>query len=162
VAGTSSTEPEHQSPLAVFENLSGSERLAALGAVVCAGSLVLPWYRVTVAEGLVKTGLGAFGFAEAALLLTVVAALVLLWEVGQGHRPSLPVRIGTLLTVAGIWCVLLTVYLMFDRPHLTVTGLRSGYQLAYGIFVATGGGAVMVIAGLRERRSPTITRPVRE
>jgi hypothetical protein len=158
VAGRSSTEPEHPGALAVLGNLSGSERLGALGALVCAGSLVLPWYRVRAAEGLVKTGLGAFGFGQAALLLTVVAALVLLWEVGRGHRPSLPLKVGTLVTLAGVWCVLLTVYMMFDRPHLTVTGLRSGYQLAYGIFVAVGGAAVMVFAGLRERRLPGARR----
>jgi hypothetical protein len=156
VAARTSTEPEHPGPVAVVENLSGSERLAALGALVCAGSLVLPWYRVTLAEGLVKTGLGAFGFAQAALLLTVGSALILLWEVGRGHRPPLPLRVGTLLALAGIWCVLIVVYLMFDRPHLTVTGFRSGYSLAYGIFVAGGGGVAMIVAGLRDRRTEDV------
>lgn len=151
MAGRSSTEREPPGAIAVLANLSGSERLAALGALVCAGSLVLPWYRVTLVDSLVKTGMGAFGFAQAALLLTVTAALVLIWEVGRGRRPALPLRVGTLIALAGVWCVVITVYLMFDRPHLTVNGFRSGYTLAYGIFVALGGGAMMIVAGLKDR-----------
>src|SRR5436305_803933 len=94
VAGRSSTEPARLGPVAAFTKLSGNERLTALGALVCAGSLVLPWYSVTVDTSLVQTGIGTFGFAQAALLLTVASTLFLLWQVARGRRPALPLKIG--------------------------------------------------------------------
>src|SRR4051794_9951021 len=101
VAGRSSTEPPRRSLVAAISILTPTERLAGVGALVCIASLALPWYRVSAGGGLERAGIGAFGFAEAALLLTEAAALFLLWQVGQGHRPALPLKIGTMLVLAG-------------------------------------------------------------
>jgi hypothetical protein len=145
------SEPGTRSWSEAFRALSASERLAAIGAMACVASPVLPWYSAPV-EDLVKTGLGAFGFAEAALLLTAGAALVLLLEVGRGRRPPLPLHEGTLLTAAGAWSTLIVLLLMLDRPEFDLRGFRAEYDLGYGIFVALGGATLLTVAGMRIRR----------
>jgi len=151
----SPSEPGQSRPPSWWEAvaaLGASERLAALGCVVSAGSTLLPWYKAPVG-GLVKTGMGAFGFAIAALLLTSGAALALLIQAGRGRRPPLPLHEGTLLAVAGGWTAVIVVYLMLDRPQFTLAGFDQTYSLAYGVFVALGGAALMIVAGLRLRRT---------
>jgi hypothetical protein len=143
--------PAQRSWPEAFRALSAAERLAAIGAMVCAGSLVLPWYSAPV-DDLVKTGLGAFGFASAALLIVTGAALVLLLEVGRGRRPPLPLHEGTLLAIAGGWAALIVVFLMVDRPELRIGGFEDSYDLGYGAFVGLGGAALLIVAGLRVRR----------
>lgn len=138
---------------AAYRGLGATERLAALGALACVASLFLPWYRAPLRDDLVKTGWGAFGFSEAALLLTLAGALALLFAVGRGRRPPLPLHEGTLLAAAGVWSSLIIGSLMLDRPHFTLTGFEDDYGLAYGIFVALAGAAALTLAGLRIRRA---------
>lgn len=157
VASRSSSEPpapETSTPgwLRSIGGLGRIERLAGLGAVICAGSMLLPWYRAPV-DDLVKTAWGSFGFALLALLVTIGAALALLLRVGRGQRPPLPLHEGTLLAVAGFWATGIIVYLMFDRPDFTLAGFDQRYGLAYGIFVALGGAGLLAMAGLRIRRT---------
>jgi hypothetical protein len=128
------------------------ERLATLGALICGASLVLPWYRIRSAGRFEKSGLGTFGFAEAALLITLGAALVLIAQVRRGRRPPMPMHEGTLLTVAGLWSALIVGYLMVDRPEATIFDFPTNYGLRYGIFIALGGAAMLAFAGLRIRR----------
>lgn len=128
------------------------ERLAALGAIVCLASLPLPWYELRFTSGLGKSGFGSFGFAEAALVITLAAALALLVRVGAGRRPPLPLHEGTLLAVAGAWSAAIVGYLMFDRPTAIFADFPTDYRLGYGIFVALGGAVVLTLAGLRIRR----------
>jgi hypothetical protein len=135
--------------------LSAAERLAALGALICAAATVLPWYKAPIG-GLVRTGLGTFGFAMAAQLITVGAALVLLFEVARGRRPPLPLHEGTLLAGAGIWAGAIVVYSLFDRPQFELAGFNQDYSLAYGIFVALSGAGLLAIAGLRIRRTELV------
>jgi hypothetical protein len=142
---------------ASYQALGPSGRLAVLGAIICAGSLLFPWYRAPFSPDLVRTGLNTFGFAAAALLITVGAALALLFELGRGRRPPLPLRDGTLITGAGIWALLITGYLMLDRPNSTLAGFEQDYSLAYGVFITLGGALLLTVAGLRMRREE-ITR----
>jgi hypothetical protein len=144
-------EPQAPSWWRAVAVLGPAERLAGLGALICVASTPLSWYRAPIG-GLVKTGWGNFGFAEAALLLTAGAALALLVQVGRGRRPPMPLHEGTLLAAAGIWSGLIVVYLMFDRPQFELAGFNQDYKLAWGIFVALGGAGVQTIAGLRIRR----------
>jgi hypothetical protein len=132
--------------------LGGAERMAAMGAVVCAAATALPWYKAPVG-GLVKTGLGSFGFAMAAQLITAVAALVLLAEFGRGRRPPTPLHKGTLLAAAGIWAGAIVVFLMFDRPQFPLAGFDQDYSLAYGIFVSLAGAGLLAASGLRIRQT---------
>lgn len=134
----------------VFAGLGRHERLAAFGAIVCIGAVLLPWYRARVSS-LVITGAGDFNFATAALMVTAGAALLLVVRGGRGGRLPLPLHEGTLLAVAGAWAGAIVVYLMFDRPELSVGGFTSAYGLSYGIFVELGGAAIMALAGLRLR-----------
>ena len=55
--------------------LSPAERLVAAGAIAVAASMLLPWYGIPFSRGLSVTGLDSFGFAHAALLITVGAAV---------------------------------------------------------------------------------------
>jgi hypothetical protein len=134
-----------------FSALVPAERLAAFGAMACGASLALPWYSAPV-DDLVKTGFGTFDFAKAALVVTVLAALLLLLEVGRGHRPPLPLHEGTLLTAAGLWAAMLIVFSVVDRPEFDLGGFRDSYDLGYGAFVALGGAGLLTLAGLRVRR----------
>jgi hypothetical protein len=147
---SSPTSPE--GALAAYRGLGTSERIAALGALACMLSLFLPWYKLPFESNLVTTGWGAFGWATAALLLTLTAALALLLRVGAGRPPPLLFREGTLLAAAGVWSALIVAYLMLDRPNFRLTGFERDYALAYGSFVALGAAAVLALAGLRVRR----------
>jgi hypothetical protein len=135
--------------------LSATERLAGLGALICIAATALPWYKAPIG-GLVKTGLGNFGFAMAAQMLTAAAAVVLLIEVGRGRRPPMPLHEGTLLAAAGFWAGAIVIYLMFDVPQFELAGFNQDYTLAYGIFVALGGAVLLAVAGLRIRRTEIV------
>jgi hypothetical protein len=135
----------------LFRSLAAHERLAVAGAAIVVASLALPWYGVTLAGGLVKTALGTFGLIEAALLLTVGSAVLLILSSARGYTLPRPLDEGTLLAVAGGWAALLIAYRMFDRPDFELAGAgRVG--LRYGIFVALIGAVLLVIGGLRKRR----------
>jgi len=129
-----------------------AERLATLGIAVSAASLALPWYRIPTATRFEKTGLGSFDFAEAALLITLVAALALILSAQRGRLPPRPLHEGSLLTTAGVWSALLVAYLMVDRPEATVFNFPTDYGLRFGIFVTMGGALTLALAGLRVRR----------
>ena len=133
------------------------ERMAAAGALLCAAATILPWYRAPVG-GLVKTGLGSFGFVMAAQLITVGATFFLLLAVGRGRRPPRPFDEGTLLALAGIWAAAMVVYLMFDRPQFQLAGFDTDYRLAYGIFIALGGAGLLGVMGLRIRSAERVAR----
>lgn len=132
--------------------LNGSQRLAALGGLICIGSVFLPWYRTPFSKESAKSGLETFGLAQVALILTVGSALFLLYRVAGGRRPALPLRVGTLLMIAGFWSALIVGYLMLDRPRYELGSFDTDYSLAYGIFVALAGAVILILAGERVRR----------
>jgi hypothetical protein len=128
------------------------ERLATLAIAACIASLALPWYRIPTATRFEKTGLGSFDFAEAALLITLLSALVLIVGVRRGRILPRPLHEGTLLTTAGVWSAVLVAFLMFDRPEATVFDFPTDYGLRFGIFVTLGAALTLAVAGLRVRR----------
>ena len=155
-ASRSSPEPPEQHTatpgwLRAVAGLRPIERLAALGALSCAASTLLPWYRAPV-DNLGKTAWGSFGFALLALLITVGAALALLLQSGRGRRPPTPLHEGTLLALAGVWSGVIIGYLMLDRPTFALADFHQEYDLAYGVFVALASAALLIVAGLRIRR----------
>jgi hypothetical protein len=141
----------HIDVLGVVRSLTAHERLAGAGAAIVVASLFLPWYGVALAGGLVKTPIGAFGLVEAALLLTVCSAAILILICSRGFSLPRPLHEGTLLAAAGVWAALLIAYRMLDRPEFELAGVgRVG--LRYGIFVALIGAILLVVGGLRKRR----------
>jgi hypothetical protein len=139
-----------------LRGLRGPERIAVFGVALIAGSLVLPWYDAGVAD-LVQTGLGAFSWTEAAILLTCAATVLLSLKVGGGYVPPRPLTEWGLFTAAGAWIALIVLYRMVERPELRLNlplldEVQRSYDLGWGIFVALAGAAVIVVAGMRSRR----------
>jgi hypothetical protein len=136
--------------------LSPAERIAALGALTVAGSLLFPWYGIELElfGGFSQTGLEAFSFAHAALLLTAAAALGVIWLCARGYKLPRPLGEGALLIAAGVWIAVLATYLAIDRPD-EIAGFDR-VRLRYGAFVSLGGAAAVVLGGIRLRlaRSP--------
>lgn len=128
--------------------LRPAERLCGIGALVVVASLLLPWYGIRF-SGLSVTGLDSFGFAHAALLLTVAAAIAVIARRLAGHSLPRPLREGSLIAIAGVWASALVGYLMVDRPDQLAGSTSIGLRL--GIFVALAGTIVIVVAGIRLR-----------
>ena len=137
--------------LRVLRGFTGFERLAILAAFVCAVGLILPWYRIPFAADIVRSGLHDFGWAHVALLITLASAAFLVYRVGTGRRPPLPLHEGTLLAVAGGWSAVICGFLIFDRPTGRILTLPAEFGLAWGAFVSLGAAIVLMLAGLRIR-----------
>jgi hypothetical protein len=135
----------------VLRRLNADQRLAVAGVAAIAASLPLPWWRAPGHRDLVVTGLGDFGFAEGALVLTATMVVLLVLRVGAGHAPPRPLREWALLLTAGVWAAVIVAYRMFDRPEFTLGGADEPYDLGYGIVLALGGAALIAAAGLRLR-----------
>jgi hypothetical protein len=135
--------------------LRPAERLCVLGAVVVAGSLVLPWYDVAFTH-ISRTALDKFGFVHVALLLTVGSAVVLIVRATRGYVLPRPFSEGVILAVAGGWAAMLVAYLLVDRPEQLDGSTDVG--LGLGGFVALGGAVVLIVGGLRVRRDAQIRR----
>jgi hypothetical protein len=161
VAASRSTDPGSipRKLLNDLRGLGGNERIAVIGAAVMVGSLVLPWYESPISNDLVLTGIGAFGWAEAALVLIAAATTILALEGGGGYVPPRPLREWALFVVAGCWSALIVLYRIADRPRFTLAGHDEPYDLHYAIFVALAGAAIIVAAGLRMRPRERAKRP---
>jgi hypothetical protein len=142
-----------------LRGLGGNERIAVIGAGVMAGSLFLPWYESPIANELVQTGFGAFGWAEAALILIAAATVFLALQAGGGYVPPRPLREWALFVAAGVWGALIVLYRIADPPQFKLAGHDEPYDLHYAIFVALAGAVIIVIAGLRMRPRERAKRP---
>ena len=142
-----------------LRGLGGNERIAVIGAGVMVGSLILPWYQSPISNDLVFTGIGAFGWAEGALVLIALATTALALQCGGGYIPPRPLREWALFVVAGCWAALIVLYRIVDRPNFTLSGHDEPYDLHYAIFVALAGAVIIVMAGLRMRPGERAKRP---
>ena len=129
--------------------LSPAERIVAAGAIAVAASLLLPWYGIAFSDGLSVTGLDSFGFAHAALLVTIGAAVFLIVGEASGRTLPRPLRAADLVALAGGWATLLCLFLIADRPDRL--GAGSEVQVRYGIYVAIAGSLAILVGGLRMR-----------
>jgi len=141
-----------------IRGLRGEERIAMTGVGIILISLLLPWYGVPLSGDLVRTGLGAFSFAEAGLVLTCLATAVLALRIGGGYVPPRPLKEWGLLVAAGAWSAAIIVYRMIDRPRFEFLVFDEPHGLRYGIFVALAGAGVIVAAGIRARRRDRAAR----
>ncbi len=87
---------------------------------------------------LIVSTFGPFSFVEAAIVLVGLAVLVLLRKRAEGRTFHLPFGDGTVIAVAGLWCALLILIRLFDRPL--------GQNL-----LALACAAILLAAGVRER-----------
>jgi hypothetical protein len=135
----------------LFRSLPPPARLAASGALVVPVSMLFPWYGIQFGPGLSQTGFDSFGLGQLALLVTVGAAMYLIFRCDSGYELPRPLREGSLLALAGAWSAVLVGYLMLDRPD-EISG-HTHIHLRYGIFVAMAGAAALLVGGLRLRRT---------
>jgi hypothetical protein len=142
-----------------FRGLGSNERVAVIGCAVMVGSLLLPWYESPISNDLVLTGIGAFGWPEAALVLTAAATTFLALQGGGGYVPPRPLREWALFVAAGSWAAIIILYRIADPPRFTLAGHDEAYNLHYAIVVALAGAALIIIAGLRMRPSEKAKRP---
>jgi hypothetical protein len=142
VAGSPSTDGRRRP-------LSPAERIVGAGAIAVFASMLFPWYGIAFSNGLSVTGLDRFGFAHAALLITVGAAVYLVAREAAGRPVPRPLRAAELVAVAGTWAALLCFFLIADRPE-ELAG-RPDVQLRYGIFVALAGCLAIIVGGVRMR-----------
>ena len=105
-----------------LRGLGQDERIAVIGAAVMVGSLALPWYQSPISNDLVLTGIGAFGWAEAALVLIAAATTFLALQGGGGYVPPRPLREWGLFVAAGSWAAVIVLYRTVDRPDFTFAG----------------------------------------
>jgi hypothetical protein len=145
--------------LADLRGLSGHERTAMVGAAIMVVSLVLPWYQSPISNDLVLTGIGAFGWAEGALILIAAAIAILALQAGGGYVPPRPLREWALFVIGGCWAAVIVLYRIADRPRFTLAGHDEPYDLHYAIFVALAGAVLVVVAGLRMRPREKARRP---
>jgi hypothetical protein len=138
----------------LFRSRPPPARLAAVGALTIAGSMLFPWYGIQFGPGLSQTGFDSFGLGELALLITVGAALYLIARCAGDYELPRPLREGSLLAVAGAWSAVLVGYLMLDKPD-DIAGFTN-IHLRYGIFVALAGSLAMLLGGLRLRRDERV------
>jgi hypothetical protein len=101
--------------------LNFEQRVAAVGAVL-----------------LLVSTLGPFSFVELAVALVAAGVLALLKSRADGRAFHLPFGDGTVIAGAGVWCGLLILLRLFDRP------------LGQGL-LALACAALLVLAGVRER-----------
>ncbi|HEX6586705.1 MAG TPA: hypothetical protein VF052_08130 [Solirubrobacterales bacterium] len=142
-----------------LRGLGDNERIAVIGAAVMVGSLLLPWYESPISNDLVVTGFGAFGWAEAALVLIAGATTFFALVGGGGYVPPRPLREWALFVAAGAWAALIVLYRIVDPPQYTLEGHDEPYDLHYAIFVALAGAGIIIAAGLRMRPSERRKRP---
>jgi hypothetical protein len=141
--------PAPAAETAAPRGLRPAERLCILGALVVAGSLILPWYDVAFTH-ISRTALDKFGFVHVALLLTVGSAVFLIARTTRGYVLPRPLSEGVILAIAGGWAAVLIAYLLLDRPEQLDGNTDVGLRL--GGFVALGGAVALIVGGLRVRR----------
>ena len=156
MAASRSTEPHPLRRLGNdFRGLGPNERIAVTGAAVMVGSLFLPWYESPISNDLVLTGIGAFGWAEAALVLIAGATTFLALQGGGGYVPPRPLREWGVFVAAGSWAALIGLGV---GAEIDVLGYliprycgRVAYAKLYGILLAAfqlGGGIGAAALGI--------------
>jgi hypothetical protein len=111
--------------------------------------LLSPEQRVAgvAAALLIVSTFGPFSFVELAIALVGLSVLVLVRARADGRRFHLPFGDGTVIAAAGLWCALLIVIRVLDRPL--------GQNL-----LALGCALLLFLAGVRERsRRPADDTP---
>jgi len=124
----------------------GAGRRLAGGALRVARAAPRTWRRLSPEQRVAGVGcvllivstFGPFSFVEAAVVLVALTVLVLLRGRALGKTFHLPFGDGTMIAAAGLWCGLLILVRLFERP----LGLN---------LLALGCAVMLFLAGARER-----------
>ncbi|MDO9410700.1 hypothetical protein [Patulibacter sp.] len=147
-----------------FLDLGAAQQRTAAAALVVLVSLGAPWYSTEVAFPATRgrpasvvqgtmSGISAFSFVEAAVLLVAAAVLALVWARATERSFSLPAGDGTVVTGAAGWLGLLIVYRLFDRPEGGTDGATATLVgLSWGIFATLAAVGLLLATGLDQRR----------
>jgi hypothetical protein len=108
-------------PVETWRRLNPEQRAAGVGCLL-----------------LIVSTFGAFSFVEAAIIVVALAILLLLRKRAEGREFHIPFGDGTMIAVSGVWCGVLILIRLFDRP------------IGQGL-LALACAAILVLAGLRER-----------
>lgn len=148
-----------------LQALTAAQQRTAAAALVVIVSLGTPWYSTQVAfsDGRVvngsRSGIQAFSFVEAAVLVVALAVLALVWARATERRFSLPASDGTVITAAAGWLGLLIVYRLFDRPDGgSNAGTATLIGLSWGIFASLAAVGLLLATGLDQRRRAAAVR----
>ena len=149
-----------------FRRISSSEIIAAVGGLLLAIGLFLPWYspntenRNANIDG-VREGVSAFdvhSILRWLLLLAALAPIILLWIVIRDHELSWPR--GEMTAVIGIIAFGLTGYVGFvDRPGEPPSqiSLGIGWYLSFlGTIMIAVGGSIRASTSERPRKPPGV------
>jgi hypothetical protein len=131
--------------------LDHEQRIVGLAALGLIASMFTDWWRDPVL-GSSHSAIDRLGFVELALVLVAASALLLLYRRGEGRVFHLPLSDSTLATLGGLWCCLLLVFRIFDRPTRNLAGRSIEYDLRWGVLLALVCSLALVYAGLRGRR----------
>jgi hypothetical protein len=145
--------------------LDVEQRRAAVAAVALLLTMFLPWYGVKVVDNgrLVGDSISAFGdvsFIEAAIFLTSLGVLLLLFFRAEQRAFHLPGGDGTVIFAAGAWAVFLLFWRVFDKPTAG-TADRTTVGIEWGFFFAFVAAGVLAYVGFRLRTSHRVAEPTR-
>ena len=147
-----------------FNRLDRGELIAALGGIVLAVSLFLPWYSLGNSNALLNschgpnadcTGWSSLTIVRFLLLLAALAPAILAWIIARGHALSWPR--GELTAITALTALTFTLFRgVIDKPG-TPPGQIS---IGYGWWLALLGGVLILIGSLtRSRESATRRKP---
>jgi hypothetical protein len=149
-----------------FRRISSSEIIAAVGGLLLAIGVFLPWYvpnkenRNANIDG-VRDSVSAFdahSILRWLLLLAAIAPIVLLWIVIRDHELSWPR--GEMTAVIGIIAFGLTAYVgLIDRPGEPSgqISLGIGWYLSFlGTILMAAGGSIRASTSERPRKPPGV------
>jgi hypothetical protein len=121
--------------------------------------MVLPWYDKNVAVGSHfasdhLSAFGVFGWVEAAVFLTSLGVVLMLFYRGEQRAFHLPGGDGTVIFAAGLWAAFLFLWRVFDRPSATGSATTVGIQ--WGFFFAFLAAGALAFAGYRIRSADRV------
>src|SRR4051795_943780 len=147
-----------------FARLGRGELIAAIGAVLLALGLFLPWYetnpdnRNAVIDGARGTlsGWAVHPILHWALLAAAVAPMILAWVIVRDHQLSWPR--GEMTAVIGMVALVLVLYVgLVDKPGSPSgqISVQAGWYIAVlGCALITAGGAMRASGTERPRKPP--------
>lgn len=140
------------------------QKVAAGASLLLIISLAFPWFQLTgintktgKTTSYTVTGFGSFTFVEGSILLVCGAVLWMLFARGEERAFHLPGGDGSIIALAGAWCLMLLAWRLLVFPPRPI-GLQTGPE--WGVMVAMGASAVLLGDGLRMRAAHMPEPPV--